>query len=199
MKKQQLESSLFTGGGFPFPPQFSLIFLKLFLSPFLCIGHTSLENNAHTKDTHLHSIIFWTLSCKANKQQHSAWKLGTQAAGEEWDSLSLPTSTEILFSEFQKDLTRIKNIGRSGSQGNEHHLQRQVLPSTVFSNCTTQQQINCNIVTKNKHQAEWNPFLYTYNCKMPIYSLKKNTILVAFRGTRLPQYNKTKNKIIFPL
>lgn len=33
-KKQQLEFSLFTGGGFPFPPHFSFVFVKLFFLLF---------------------------------------------------------------------------------------------------------------------------------------------------------------------
>ena len=62
---------------FPSPPIF---FFLLFFQSY--IGRTSLKNNAHTKDTHLHSIFLTlSLSCKANKQQHSTRKLRTQVAG----------------------------------------------------------------------------------------------------------------------
>lgn len=49
---------------FLFAPRLSLIFFSF----HLCTGHTSRENNAHTKDKLLHSwiLFFETLSCKAN-------------------------------------------------------------------------------------------------------------------------------------
>lgn len=71
--------------------QFPLFLNSFFFSSFSFIGRTSLKNNAHTKDTHLHSIFLTlSLSCKANKQQHSTRKLRTQAAGRSGIRSPLP-------------------------------------------------------------------------------------------------------------
>lgn len=60
MKKQQLESSLFTGGGFPFPPQFSLIFLKLFFLLF-CVQDIRRWKIMHIRRIHTSTVLFFEL------------------------------------------------------------------------------------------------------------------------------------------
>lgn len=54
---QKEDFSIFPTTGFFFFVFFLLS--KLFFHSFSYIGRTSLKNNAHTKDTHLHSIFFF--------------------------------------------------------------------------------------------------------------------------------------------
>lgn len=197
-KKQQLESS-YLQEDFPF----LVSALSLFL--LFCVQEITNRWRINTSTVEF-SFFFETLSCKANHWQRSVRGAGLerQSAGgsvEPCPTRPPPPKKKTKPRKFQKDLTRIKNTRPAAESS----------PSTSvsaidghFSNSTTQQQIKCNIVTKNKHQAEWNPFLYTYNCKMPIYSLKKKLkkkeilSLCRLKGTRFPQYNKSKNKICFP-
>lgn len=85
-KKQQLKFSLFTQGGFPPVLSFSLNF-KLSSHTHthtpVSFAYRTLKNNARTKDTHLHSIVFELFPVKLmnNSIQLGKNKIRTQVAG----------------------------------------------------------------------------------------------------------------------